>query len=109
VENSVDAGAMTTYDSVTQRKPEGGRLMATLSVRVSDELKRILEARAKGQHRQLSDQARRYLEIGLIAEDNPDLSFAMIEAILEAKAELDAGLAEPYPFDDEPSDGAVQD
>lgn len=75
--------------------------MQTLSVRITDELKRVLEARAKGQHRQLSDQARRYLEIALVAEDNPDLSFSMIEAILEAKAELDAGLAEPYVFDDD--------
>lgn len=74
--------------------------MTTLSVRVPGELRRILEARAKGQHRQLSDQARRYLEIAMIAEDNPDLSFSMIEAILEAQAELDAGLAEPYVFED---------
>jgi plasmid stability protein len=81
--------------------------VATLSVRVPDDLKRVLEARAKGQHRQLSDQARRYLEIALIAEDNPDLSFSMIEAILESRAELEAGLAEPYPFDDEPAGGTL--
>ena len=73
--------------------------MATLSVRVGEELKRVLEARARGQHRQLSDQARRYLEIALIAEDNPDLSFTLIEQLIEARAEVEAGLAEPYPFD----------
>ena len=83
--------------------------MATLSVRVPDDLKRVLEARAKGQHRQLSDQARRYLEMAVIAEDNPDLPFAMIEAILEARAELDAGLAEPYSFDEKPISGPVRD
>lgn len=83
--------------------------MATLSVRVPDDLKRVLEARAKGQHRQLSDQARRYLEMAVIAEDNPDLPFSMIEAILEAQAEVDAGLAEPYAFDGEPSGGPVHD
>ncbi|BDG59766.1 TA system antitoxin ParD family protein [Caldinitratiruptor microaerophilus] len=82
--------------------------MATLSVRVPDELKRVLEARAKGQHRQPSDQVRRYLEIAMIAEDNPDLSFQMIEAILEAQAELDAGLAEPYEFGDVGGDAGVQ-
>lgn len=81
--------------------------MTTLSVRVSDELKRILEAKAKGQHRQLSDQARRYLEIALIAEDNPELSFSMIEAILEAQAELDAGLAEPYVFNEDEGNDSV--
>lgn len=81
--------------------------MTTLSVRVPDELKRILEARAKAQHRNLSDQARRYMEIAMIAEDNPELSFSMIEAIFEAQAELDAGLAEPYDFEDQ-SDDPVQ-
>ncbi len=79
--------------------------MTTLSVRVTDDLKRLLEARAKGQHRQPSDQVRRYLEIAMIAEDNPDLSFSMIEAILEAQAELDAGLAEPYVFEDKDVQG----
>lgn len=74
--------------------------MKTLSVRVPDELKRVLEARAKGQHRQPSDQVRRYLEIAIIAEENPDLSFSFIEGILEAQAELDAGLTESYVFED---------
>lgn len=82
--------------------------MTTLSVRVSNELKRILEAKAKGQHRQLSDQARRYLEIALIAEDNPELSFSMIETIMESQAELDAGLAEPYVFDKDEGNDPVQ-
>lgn len=72
--------------------------MKTLSVRLPDELKKIIDARAKGQHRQPSDQVRRYLEIAMIAEENPDLSFSLIEGILEARVELDAGLAEPYLF-----------
>lgn len=76
--------------------------MHTLSVRVSDDMKRLLEAKARGQHRQLSDQARRYLEMALIAEDNPDLSFSFIETILASRAELDAGLGEPYPANGEP-------
>lgn len=66
-----------------------------LNVRVGENLKRILQARAKGQHRTPSDQARRYLEIAMIAEDNSDLPFRMIEGILEAQAEHEAGLLEP--------------
>ena len=31
-----------------------------------------------------------------IAEDNPDLPMSMIQGILEAQAELKAGLAQPY-------------
>jgi len=69
--------------------------MAALNLRVDEGTKRTVEARAKGQHRTLSDQARRYLEIAIIAEDNPELSFGFIEGVLEAKAERDAGLLEP--------------
>jgi len=68
--------------------------VAAISVRVDERLKRLLEAKAKGQHRKPSEQARRYLEIAMIAEDNPDLPFAFIERLLEAKAEKDAGLLE---------------
>lgn len=74
--------------------------MKILSVRISDELKIIIDAKAKGQHRQPSDQVRRYLELAIIAEENPDLPFSFIEGILEARADLDAGLGEPYEFGD---------
>lgn len=69
--------------------------MVALNIRVEEYLKRKIEARAKGQHRQLSDQARRYLELAMIAEDNPDLPFQFIQNILEGKAEAGAGLREP--------------
>jgi hypothetical protein len=75
-------------------------IMKILSVRIPDELKVLIDARAKGQHRQPADQVRRYLEVAIIAEDNPDLPFSFIEGILEAQAELDAGLSEPYEFGD---------
>lgn len=74
--------------------------MRILSVRIPDELKILIDAKARGQHRQPSDQVRRYLEIAIIAEENPDLPFSFIEDILEARAELDAGLGEPYEFGD---------
>lgn len=69
--------------------------MAALSVRISDDLKRKITARANGQHRSPSDQARRYLEIAIAAEANPDLSFGMIAKLMESKAEADEGLLEP--------------
>jgi plasmid stability protein len=67
---------------------------SALNIRVDETLKKKLQARAKGQHRSPSDQARRYLEIAMIAEENPDLPFSFIEGILEAKAEIEAGLVE---------------
>jgi hypothetical protein len=64
------------------------------AIRIDKGLKRVLEAKARGQHRKLGEQARRYLEIAMIAEENPDLPFAFIEGLLEAKAEREAGLLE---------------
>jgi plasmid stability protein len=67
---------------------------ASLHVRLDDTMKKTLQARAKGQHRTPGEQIRRYLEIAMIAEDNPDLPFSFIEGILEARAEVEAGLTE---------------
>ena len=69
--------------------------MTALNVRVDDKMKRHIEVRAKGQHRSTSDQARRYLELAMLAEDNPDLPFGFISKIVEGLAESEAGLAEP--------------
>lgn len=68
--------------------------MPALSIRMDERLKRVLVARAKGQHRKPSEQARRYIEIAMIAEENPDLPFGFIQGILEARAEKEAGLVE---------------
>ncbi len=75
--------------------------MPALNLRLDEKLKRRLQARARGQHRKPSEQARRYLEIAMIAEDNPDLPFSLVEGILEAKAERDAGLLEELDWSDE--------
>ena len=74
---------------------KGADIMVALNLRVDETLKRKLAARAKGQHRPLSEQARRYIELAMIAEDNPDLPFQFIERILQGTAEIEAGLAEP--------------
>ena len=68
--------------------------MATLNIRIDEKLKRAVVARAKGQHRRPSEQARRYIEIAMLVEENPDLPFHFIQGILEAKAEKEAGLTE---------------
>lgn len=68
--------------------------MAVLTVRIPEDLKKRLLVHAKGQHRNVSEQLRRYLEIALIADENRDLPFSFIEGILEAQAERKAGLIE---------------
>jgi hypothetical protein len=59
-------------------------------------LRRLLEARAQAHDRSLSGQIKHYARLAAIAEDNPDLPLSMIQGILEAQAEVRAGLAEPY-------------
>ena len=59
-------------------------------------LYRLIQARAEAQDRSVSEQLKHYARIGLIAEDNPDLPLSMIQDILEAQAELRAGLGQPY-------------
>jgi len=59
-------------------------------------LLRLLQARASTQSRSVSGQIKHYARLAMIAEDNPDLPLSMIQGILEAQAELKAGLGQPY-------------
>jgi hypothetical protein len=59
-------------------------------------LLRLLQARASAQSRSVSGQLKHYARLAMIAEDNPDLPLSMIQGILEAQAELKAGLGQPY-------------
>jgi ParD-like antitoxin of type II bacterial toxin-antitoxin system len=64
--------------------------------RADQGLLRIVEARAASGDRSLGGQIKHYVRLAAIAEDNPDLPLSMIQGILEAQAELKAGLAQPY-------------
>lgn len=64
--------------------------------RSDEELLRILGARAASGDRSLGGQIKHYVRLAAIAEDNPDLPLSMIQGILEAQAELKAGLGQPY-------------
>lgn len=59
-------------------------------------LLKLLQARASSQNRSVSGQLKHYARLAMIAEDNPDLPLSMIQGILEAQAELKAGLGQPY-------------
>ena len=64
--------------------------------RTDEALLRILGARAAAGDRSLGGQIKHYVRLAAIAEDNPDLPMSMIQGILEAQAEIKAGLAQPY-------------
>ena len=57
---------------------------------------RILVARAHAESRSISGQLKHYARLGLVAAENPDVPLSLIEGILEARAELRAGLVQPY-------------
>ncbi|CAB4683189.1 MAG: hypothetical protein F2658_02815 [Actinobacteria bacterium] len=54
-----------------------------LSDRLVSEAKRI----AKVEHRSVPSQIEYYFQLALIAEQNPDLSFKLIQELLKAKSE----------------------
>ena len=70
-----------------------------VSIRLPEDLKKIIEIKAKSSNRNFTNQVEDYLRIALIAEENPDLPFKFIKDILEAKAEKEAGLGKPFSLD----------
>ena len=75
------------------------RKITPIPVRFGEEerpMLRLIEARANAESRSVSGQIKYYARLGMIAKDNPDLPLSMIEGILEARAELRAGLSQPY-------------
>jgi hypothetical protein len=59
-------------------------------------LLKMIEAHASAESRSLSGQIKHYALLGLVASENPDLPLSMIEDILVAQAESQAGLGQPY-------------
>ncbi|GFP19628.1 hypothetical protein HKBW3S03_01133 [Candidatus Hakubella thermalkaliphila] len=49
---------------------------------LSEELKKRIEIKAKRSHRNFTNQVEDYLQIALIAEDNPDVPFEFIRDTL---------------------------
>lgn len=66
------------------------------SIRLPEEIKSKITIKAKIEHRSLNNLIEKYIEIGLIADDNPDLPMQFIKDIMQAKAEKDMGLAKPF-------------
>lgn len=68
------------------------------AVKISDYLAKKATIRAKVMHRSIAGQVEHWANIGQIAEDNPDLSFAFINNILIGLEEARAGEVENYIF-----------
>ena len=70
-----------------------------ISVIISDPLAMDAIVQAKVFNRSLDNQINYWAKIGKIAEENPDLSFEFIKAVLCAREEALDGQVEPYLFD----------
>lgn len=86
-------------DTVCVNIKQRGITMATLSVRLDEELVERASIMAKALSRSTSKQVEHWAKIGEIMEDNPDLPYEFVKQALIAKAEKEAGKLEAYEFD----------
>lgn len=68
--------------------------MPRKTILLSNEMTRQIDLLSKKEDRDFSNSVRYALRVGLLAIENPELTAGEIKDILEANAELEAGLAE---------------
>ena len=71
------------------------------AVRISDALANQAQKTSKVDHRSLAGQVEYWATIGKCAEENPDLTFALIREILGGLEELSLGEKSIYHFEGE--------
>ena len=86
-----------TQDVIFEKKPNG-RLIMTTAVRITDELVREAKIFSKIDKRSLTGQIEHWARIGKCAEENPDLTYALIKEIFIGLAELEHGESSEYNF-----------
>jgi len=74
--------------------------MIRKSLLLDEELIRQIAVLSQREDRDFSSSLRHALRIGLLALQNPELTAAEIKDILEAKAEMAAGLVEALDLED---------
>jgi hypothetical protein len=62
-------------------------VQVAVTVKLSDRLVSEAKRIAKVEHRSVPSQIEYYFQLALIAEQNPDLSFKLIQELLKAKSE----------------------
>ena len=68
------------------------------AIKISDEFAHDAKTTAKVTRRSMAGQIEYWASIGKIAEDNPDLSFSVINDILLGRQQLKDGYGTPYIF-----------
>lgn len=72
--------------------------MKVLTVRLPEKIEKKIRLKAKLEHRTLSEQINKYLFDAILCEENADLPYSFIKETVQAKAEIEAGLGQEYPF-----------
>jgi hypothetical protein len=85
------------YFACNHNNKHGGSKMPT-AVRISDELLNEAKKFSKIDHRSLTGQIEHWARVGKCAEENPDLTYALIKEILIGITELDQGEKSEYEF-----------
>ena len=70
------------------------------AIKISDDIANDARTTAKVTRRSMAGQIEYWANIGRIAEDNPDLSFSVINDILLGREQLKDGFGTPYIFDE---------
>ncbi|MGM0394296.1 MAG: TA system antitoxin ParD family protein [Thermodesulfobacteriota bacterium] len=70
----------------------------TTAVRITDELVREAKIFSKIDKRSLTGQIEHWARIGKCAEENPDLTYALIKEIIIGLSELEHGESSEYNF-----------
>jgi hypothetical protein len=69
------------------------------AIRISDDLLSNARSISKLENRSITGQIEHWATIGRIAEENPDMPYALIKEILRGKAEIESGRFSDYKFD----------
>jgi predicted transcriptional regulator len=77
-----------------------GGFMVRKTIQLSEELVKQVTLIARKEDRDFSSSLRHALRIGILALENPELTAEEIRDVLEAGAELDAGMAEELNIED---------
>jgi ParD-like antitoxin of type II bacterial toxin-antitoxin system len=67
-----------------------------VSVKLSDEMVTQAKVMSKALHRSVAGQIEYWTKIGKIAEENPDLTYDLIQKLLISRQQAQAGNLQPY-------------
>lgn len=70
----------------------------SVAVRISTPLADKAKSRSRAMHRSVAKQIEYWAQMGEILEDNPDLSFSILQEILIGREEARNGELTPYEF-----------